>query len=373
MSNTWQEFRHVEETSDSDISKNPSVVVVNGAQGTKSVLEWANPLDDAWITLEQRVTEKGLAPNQVQVLWMKHAFRDPYTIEGLDGPGSHIDALADGITQVIKIATQNYPNVKLIFLSNRIRSYLEDDSKSPEPFAFESAFAVRDVINRQWQPTSYDPLDQLPYPQFPLITWGPYLWADGENPRSDRLTYLSCDLMADCTHPSMAGEYKVATQIFGSFVSDPFFYPWFLKDHVNGPQTNVIVDNATGSAPLTIQLVATGATKYYWDFGDHTTGYVDDYQEPFIQSSNQIKTYSKPGSYQVTLVAQDDIGNSTIITIPVQVNSISGDLDTDGDVDILDYQIFLGYFSDPGGPADFNSSGLVDIFDFSILIGNFGS
>ena len=45
----------------------------------------------------------------------------------------------------------------------------------------------------------------------PLLLWGPYLWADGVNPRSDDLVWLLTDLESDHVHPSPSGEEKVST------------------------------------------------------------------------------------------------------------------------------------------------------------------
>jgi hypothetical protein len=54
-----------------------------------------------------------------------------------------------------------------------------------------------------------------------------------------------------------------------------------------------------------------------------------------------------------------------------------GDLDSDGDVDIFDYNQLVtdfGWSGSPGGkPADIDSDGDVDIFDYNILVTNFGT
>ncbi len=53
-----------------------------------------------------------------------------------------------------------------------------------------------------------------------------------------------------------------------------------------------------------------------------------------------------------------------------------GDLNSDGRVDIFDYNILIGDFGKTGSngfiPADIDTNGKVDIFDFNILLGNFG-
>jgi lysophospholipase L1-like esterase len=62
------------------------------------------------------------------------------------------------------------------------------------------------------------------------LLWGPYLWADGVNPRqSDKLVYNREDLASDGTHPSQAGRQKVAYVMLEFFKNDPLAKSWFLK------------------------------------------------------------------------------------------------------------------------------------------------
>jgi len=63
----------------------------------------------------------------------------------------------------------------------------------------------------------------------PYLSWGPYLWIDGLNPRSDGLTWPQEDLEKDCVHPTESGEQKVAGQLLACFKSDQTATPWFLK------------------------------------------------------------------------------------------------------------------------------------------------
>jgi hypothetical protein len=95
------------------------------------------------------------------------------------------------------------------------------------------------------------------------LLWGPYLWADGTNPRSDGLTWLITDLEGDHTHPSAAGEEKVAGLLASFFGSDATAAPWWrartdvglvaldaLKDaHVSAASPNANF----GSAPSLLE------------------------------------------------------------------------------------------------------------------------
>ena len=60
------------------------------------------------------------------------------------------------------------------------------------------------------------------------MAWGPYLWADGLNPRSDGLTWALSEFNADGTHPAQAGREKVAAMLLHFFKNSPHTACWFL-------------------------------------------------------------------------------------------------------------------------------------------------
>ena len=61
----------------------------------------------------------------------------------------------------------------------------------------------------------------------PWLAWGPYLWADGTNARSDGLSWLVTDLQSDGTHPSAAGRQKVANLLMDFMLTSPQTQSWF--------------------------------------------------------------------------------------------------------------------------------------------------
>src|SRR5439155_512616 len=128
-----------------------------------------------------------------------------------------------------------YPNLRVAYLSSRIYGGYNAAGLrlvNPEPFAYESAFAVRWLIQDQIKgnPRLNADLKQGKVVA-PVLLWGPYLWADGITPRkSDGLVWERKDLGQDGVHPSPAGGEKVADLLLKFFKTDAGAQKWFLKN-----------------------------------------------------------------------------------------------------------------------------------------------
>lgn len=142
------------------------------------------------------------------------------------------------------------------------------------------------------------------------------------------------------------------------------------------PATPTPNHGATFDASLT-QLGWNGTAhppiiNYVWDFGDSnvTSGYY-----PII-----VHTYAALGNYTVTLNVTDASGfNSTVThTATVRQNTLLGDINGDGVVDIYDAILLSNAFNTtPSSPkwnpnADLNGDGAVDIYDAIIMANHFG-
>ena len=212
MSNTTMEFSTFKRMASEDPHKAANLVIVDCAQGGKTAALWATN-DQVWEVALARIQAAGVTPAQVQVMWLKQANAHPTT-----GWPAATDQLRDDIRVDIKRAREKYPNLKLIFLSSRIYGGYATVSLNPEPYAYEGAFAVRNVIREQ----SNDG---------PVLLWGPYLWTNGEKGRSlDDLKWLREDCSEkDGTHPSPKGQEKVAHLLLDFFTKNPHAKPWFAK------------------------------------------------------------------------------------------------------------------------------------------------
>jgi hypothetical protein len=223
MSNTTHEFAVFERQEDASAARSPRVVILTCSQGGQDAAIVANPSAPYWALVQERVDAAGLTNAQVQVAWLKEALLD-------DPPGFPATAmvLKDDLAAIVRILRDTFPNLRLCYLSSR--TYGGYSGAHPEPISYETGFAVKWLIEDQiggdpalnWDPSG-GPVEA------PLCLWGPYLWADGATPRSDGLTWCQSDFENDGTHPSPAGEQKVADLLTSFFAGDPTAQPWYAN------------------------------------------------------------------------------------------------------------------------------------------------
>jgi len=318
MSNTSQEFAEFVPRASADPATNPRLVIVNGAQGGRPADAWNEPSDETWDVLDARLAAAGLTPAQVQVAWIKQAEAGP---ERFGAFPAHAEVLQADLEGIVRSLRARYPNAILAYLSSRTRAYTDvASSLNPEPFAFESGFSVRWMIEKQ---LAGDPsLDFTPGTGVaPWISWGPYIWNDGEVPRSDGFQWFCSDLGGDFTHPSASGRAKVAEQLVAFFKTDVTSVPWFLRSSVAGspPTVGVTADVTTGDAPFTVQFDATPSddgeiVEIAWTFDDGCFSFDED----------PTKTFAAPGVYDAQVTVTDDDGNTARAVVAIAV-STAGD------------------------------------------------
>lgn len=214
MSNTTQEFSAFKRLADADPRKSANVVIVDAAQGGRDALNWERAAMETWQTAEQRLNAAGVTPQQVQVVWLKQAIAGPR-----EGWPAETDRLRGLLGKIVSVAKEKYPNLQLVYLSSRTYAGYATTSLNPEPYAYESAFAVRDLIRAQ-----------SAVEDAPVLLWGPYLWANGDKGRNiDDFKWTKEDVGQDGTHPSEAGRQKVAKLLLEFMAKDPHAAPWFVK------------------------------------------------------------------------------------------------------------------------------------------------
>ena len=231
MSNTagvWVTFK---ELADRDPQKSPRVVIVNGAVGGAGAQSWTKgPMSGPWQTFAQRIKEAKVSPKQVQVVWIKHADPMPSPDEK---PLKYARNLQAWLTTIVRTLKAEYPNVRIVFLSSRTYGGYNAAGLrlvNPEPFAYESAFSVRWLIQDQIKGAAgLNPDVSKGKVGAPLLLWGPYLWADGVTPRkADGLVWLRSDYSNDGVHATGKGREKAAEQLLRFFREDAGAKTWFV-------------------------------------------------------------------------------------------------------------------------------------------------
>lgn len=235
FSNTWQEFREFIRLSELDPEKSPALKGVNGAQFHQGTAEWAAtgttdglPGRGPWYRLDERLRLAGVTAPQVQVAWVKLAPREPAALGEFP---KHAERMKHDLSTIVTLLKSRFPNLRIAYLSSRGYAGYARTPLSPEPYAYEGAFAVRWLIQEQMTGAAalnYDLGRGLV--SAPLLLWGPYLWSHGlEGRKLDDLVWAREDFTEEGTHLNATGSLKVAHLLLTFMKTDPTAKTWFLS------------------------------------------------------------------------------------------------------------------------------------------------
>ncbi|HZQ23247.1 MAG TPA: choice-of-anchor D domain-containing protein [Terriglobales bacterium] len=207
---------------------NPKLVLVNGAIDGTTAPDWAKASSGVWQTVlnyylpYQNVTAKQVVAAYVL---MPHPGNGP----GKSFPGNMGNQESD-LTNIVQNLHTYFPNLQLAYLTSAFYGGYSTVTY-PEPYPYEAGFAFESVIadqingdpNLNYNPSNGPVLA-------PWLSWGPYIWANGLQPRSDGLTWSCQDLGDDGVHPSSPqGRDKTAGISATFFKTDETTTPWFLN------------------------------------------------------------------------------------------------------------------------------------------------
>jgi hypothetical protein len=210
MSNTTQEFREFQR----EVHPASTVAVVDGAFGGQDAEKIKDPSYRYWSGVDQRLAAAGATAAQVQAVWLKEAIireNEPFPADA--------QRLRNDLHAIVQILNQRFPNLRLIFVSSRTYGGYATTPLNPEPYAYDSGFAVKwlvgDAIDGRLKSRAW-------------VGWGPYLWTNGTKGRADGLTWTCDDVRPqDGTHPSESGQHKVAQLLLRFFQTSPITKAWF--------------------------------------------------------------------------------------------------------------------------------------------------
>ncbi len=236
MSNTTQEFcatgnpapctswSFVGQAMNDPAVNHATLVLVNGAAGGKTAAAWDSPADPDYDRVRDfDLANAGLREAQVQIAWVKVANARP----AASLPAGDADAysLVTQTANILRALKSRYPNLQLAYLSSRIYAGFATTTLNPEPYAYESGFAVKWVVDAQVRQRRGGTIadsraGDLSDAVAPWVAWGPYLWDP---------TWVRSDFEADGTHPAQPAEQKVGALLLRFFTSEPTARAWFLQ------------------------------------------------------------------------------------------------------------------------------------------------
>ncbi len=226
MSNTTIEFSAFKPMADREPGKNPALAIVDLAQGGQTAAAWSGRTFDVqpWSVADDRLRQAGVTARQVAVAWLKQADANPTS-----GWPAYAQTLKAELVVLLQKLKQHYPNLDIVYLSSRIYAGYAISPLNPEPYAYESAFSVRWTIEDQLRGVPGLAYASTPgEASVPWLSWGPYLWTDGMNARSDGLTWGCSEVRtSDGTHPSDSGAQKVGRMLLDFVRADDTARAWF--------------------------------------------------------------------------------------------------------------------------------------------------
>jgi hypothetical protein len=223
MSNTNQEFGAFLPIGNAEQGKDPALRIVNGAQGGQDAQKIKDPNATFWQNIDTMLGNAGLSAKQVAAVWFKEADAGPNLAFPADAK-----KLQDEFVIIMGIMKSRYPNLAVTYLTSRIYAGYADTNLNPEPYAYQSGFAVKWLLEQQISgdpALNYDPAKGAVKSSW--LSWGPYTWADGLKPRSDGLIWECKDFNNDGTHPNTTGRAKVANMLMNFFRNDSTSREWF--------------------------------------------------------------------------------------------------------------------------------------------------
>ncbi|MBI1798647.1 MAG: hypothetical protein HYR73_03050 [Candidatus Eisenbacteria bacterium] len=246
MSNCTMEFSHFVPIAMADAQRNPRVKVIDCALGGQSADRILSLSAAYWDTVRTRLRGQGSSPMQPQAVWIKEADASPS-----GGFPAATDSLLRNLGTLVRNIKTVLPNVKLAYLTSRIYAGYASSTLNPEPYAYESGFAVKELVAAQIagvDSLNFDPGQRAVHA--PWLSWGPYLWADGLTSRSDGLTWACSEFVSsDGTHPANSARDKIADSLLVFFKADASTRPWFVAATLAAPSATATLDFTASPNP----------------------------------------------------------------------------------------------------------------------------
>ena len=338
-STAQNEFNRFLPIANADPSKNPALVIVNGAQGGATPNNFTSTTSAYWSTVfNNYLPQNGVTAQQVVAIWME----DTDGIASGTFP-SDITTLQSEYETMMQTMLTLFPNLKMVYFSSRVYGGYSNGvgtPDNPEPYAYEVGFAVKWAIQDQLYGNAnlnYNPINGPVVA--PWMSWGPYYWSNGMLGRNDGLVWDCEDFSADGTHPSSTyGQLKVATELLNYLKTDDTTTPWYLAQSLALTPTggNNQTGNVGSTLPTPLTVLAsnlnggTGIPGVSVTFSDGGAG--GTFGTPVVTTGSNGQastTYMLPSTAKTVTISATSTGYATATftetsTVTTQVLAVNG-------------------------------------------------
>ena len=212
--------------------RSSNVRFINGSSTTSDPRVWQSPGSPEYERIRStRLAASSLSEKQVQAAWI--LLNNPAPFEPLPVPSADAYQMKIYLSSALRAMKKRYPNLAVTYVSSSVyRGY----SAAGEPYGYEDGLTVRWTVVGQVEtmrvakigPHWDTRLGSLNYETgaVPWLSWGPYLWADGANPRSDGLTWERQDFRSDGETLTRSGVAKISSRLLEFLVHEPTAKNW---------------------------------------------------------------------------------------------------------------------------------------------------
>ncbi len=209
---------------------NPCLDVRSVFIGGKDLGDILDPEENYWDKFRDRLEEKSIDPDQVQIAWMM--YQSEATTNNVE---TYVTYVTGQYKLILAEMLDQMPNLRQVFISGMHYTGYTDPAHErydamAEPKGYWGNLAIRELINMQIDgdpDLDFEGADR----KVPYVTWGPYFWADGSNERSDGLTWTCDEFRSDATgggfHLKEEFQYKEADMLRTFLETDPVASIWY--------------------------------------------------------------------------------------------------------------------------------------------------
>lgn len=191
---------------------------VNAAIGGADARKWAT--GNLWPRVRESIESAGVQPDEIEVVWMLHSF------QGTANP--EVQQFCIALQDIIEQVIEEFPSIRMIYVSDRgwggWSTGLATDGtpNNGEPGVWAQAVGIDHLVA-----TNRDRADKV------WVGWGPYVWANGDEPRADGVSWPRSYFQTDGVHWRREGRVAYA-ELLDQFFSTDETAGWYRLEGDSG-------------------------------------------------------------------------------------------------------------------------------------------